>query len=119
MRLLNKTIVNSKEAIKKIKETNLPIRQSCAISKTCKSLEEQVNFIEEQRVELIKKYGVEKEGGYTIEASDQEAVEKYVSEYNELLNLEEEIDVRTLSIDDLESIYLTPQEFSTVEFIIE
>ena len=48
-------------------------------------------FIDEQRKDLIKKYGVEKEdGNFEIPVDEKEKREKFFTEYESLLEIEEE-----------------------------
>ena len=77
-------------------------------------------FIDEQRKDLIKKYGVEKEdGNFEIPVDEKEKREKFFTEYESLLDIEEEIDARKLTLDDLERVELTANEIETIEFMIE
>lgn len=119
MKLKNNNIVKASEALSKLLNTNLPVKQAYKIKKTLASIKKQTEFINEQRNELIKKYGVEKEEGYAISNDDKESMKKFMDDFNELLEMEEEIDVRTLTLDDLERIELTANELETIEFIIE
>lgn len=119
MQLKNKQIVDAQSALGKMLNTALPAKQSYHIKKTLESIKKQAVFLEEQRSELVKKYGVEKDGNYSIPDDDIEARKKFFEEYKELLDLEEEIDVRQLTLDELDRVELTANELESVEFILK
>ena len=120
MKLKNKQILEAQQALGKLLNTNLPGKQAYHIKKTLESIKKQIMFIEEQRKDLIKKYGVEKEdGNFEIPVDEKEKREKFFTEYESLLEIEEEIDARKLTLDDLERVELTANEIETIEFMIE
>ena len=119
MQLKNKQIVDAQSALGKMLNTALPVKQSYHIKKTLESAKKQAVFLEEQRTDLIKKYGVEKNGNYSIPDDDLTARKKYFDEYKELLELEEEIDVRQLTLDELDRVELTANELESVEFMLK
>ena len=119
MQLKNKQIVDAQPALGKMLNTALPVKQSYHIKKTLESVKKQAVFLEEQRTDLIKKYGVEKNGNYSIPDDDLTARNKYFDEYKELLELEEEIDVRQLTLDELDRVELTANELESVEFMLK
>lgn len=119
MQLKNKQIVDAQPALGKMLNTALPAKQSYHIKKTLESVKKQAVFLEEQRSELIKKYGAEKDGNYFIPDGDIEAKKKFFEEYKELLDLEEEIDVRQLTLDELDRVELTANELESIEFMLK
>ena len=119
MQLKNKQIVDAQPALGKMLNTALPVKQSYHIKKTLESVKKQAVFLEEQRTDLIKKYGVEKNGNYSIPDDDLTARKKYFDEYKELLELEEEIDVRQLTLDELDRVELTANEHESVGFMLK
>ena len=119
MQLKNKQIVDAQPALGKMLNTALPAKQSYHIKKTLESIKKQAVFLEEQRSELVKKYGVEKDGNYSIPDGDIEARKKFFDEYKELLELEEEIDVRQLTLDELDRVELTANELESFEFVLK
>lgn len=119
MQLKNKQIVDAQPALGKMLNTSLPAKQSYHIKKTLESVKKQAVFLEEQRSELVKKYGVEKDGNFSIPDDDIEARKKFFDEYKELLELEEEIDVRQLTLDELDRVELTANELESIEFMLK
>lgn len=119
MLLKNSEILASEGALSKLLNTPLPAKQAYNIKKTMKSIQEKLKDILEARNEIIKKYGVEKEdGSVEIPAEDVEAKKKFIEEYQQIIDLEEEVDVRQLSIDELDNIELTANEIETIDFLI-
>lgn len=119
MQLKNKQIAEAQPALGKMLNTALPAKQAYHIKKTMESIKKQAVFLEEQRSELVKKYGVEKDGNYSIPDDDLTARKKFFDEYKELLELEEEIDVRQLTLDELDRVELTANELESVEFVLK
>lgn len=119
MQLKNKQIVDAQQALGKMLNTALPVKQSYHIKKTLEAVKKQAVFLEEQRTDLIKKYGAEKNGNYSIPDDDLTARKKYFDEYKELLELEEEIDVRQLTLDELDRVELTANELESIEFMLK
>ncbi|WP_373143858.1 hypothetical protein [[Clostridium] innocuum] len=119
MLLKNKQIVDAQSALGKMLNTALPAKQSYHIKKTLESVKKQAVFLEERRTDLIKKYGVEKNGNYSIPDDDLTARKKYFDEYKELLELEEEIDVRQITLDELDRVELTANELESIEFMLK
>lgn len=117
MKLTNGTIYNATKALQKLKETPLPIKTSYKISKNAKTLLQKTSFIEEQRVSLVKKYGVESEEGM-ISVTPENA-EMFAEEYNELMAIEEEVDIQMVDIDELNDVKLTSNELETISFLID
>lgn len=119
MLLKNSQILASESALSKLLNTPLPAKQAYNIKKTMKSIQEKLKDVLETRNEIIKKYGIEKEdGSVEIPAEDVEAKKKFIEEYQQIINLEEDVDVRQLSIDELENIELTANEIETIDFLI-
>ena len=113
MKLKNGIIYNSYEPLAELRKANLPIKISAKLSKTSKAILEQYKFIEEQRIELVKKYGEEKEGNFNV--TDYAS---FFNDFNELLDMEEEIDVRVIDIDELPSdISISTEQYEALSFI--
>jgi hypothetical protein len=119
MKLKNGKIFNSKKALDKIKNTSLPIKTAYKIAKITKVIDEQYNFIVTQQNEIIKKYGTEENGCYGIKANDYENLNKYAKDFNEVLEIEEEIEIQKISLEELEKVELTINDVESIDFLIE
>ena len=72
--------------------------------------------IEESRMAIGKKYGEATEDGYTIPA---EKIEEANKEYEELMTLEQEVNICTISIDKLpDDLELTTAQVDALSYMI-
>ena len=96
----------------------IPAKANFAIQKNFSAIANAAKEIDKARIEVIKHYGVEDEtdGKYTI---PQENLEKANQELLELFELEQELDIRTFTIEDLGSAEFTPAQMQTIMFMIE
>lgn len=117
MQLTNKQVVKASDALAKMLNTSLPVKQAYSIKKTAESIKKQIIFVEEQRIELVKKYGEKDDDNYKI--VDKKSEDSFYKDYADLLSLKEDIDVRQLCIDELDGVELTPNEFESIEFMIK
>lgn len=117
MLLTNKRVMASQDAMTKMLNTNLPVKQAYHIKKTLEGIKKQVEFVSDQRVELIKKHGIAKDN--EIFEVPEENKADFFKDFGELLELEEDIDVRQLTLDDLDRIELTANELDTIDFMIK
>lgn len=88
---------------KVLEKAELSVGEWNALEKTFVSVSNQVNFVNKKYNELIKKYGKEKDGVIQLD-DDVDKRTKFFNEYNELLNLEEELDIRDFDVDTLEDV---------------
>ena len=107
----------------------LPIKLSYAIGKNIMKLQGEMEDIEKARINLIQQYA-EKEGDGTYKVVDGhyelgDNAEKFSDEYKEFLDTEQEIDIRTVpeevveSMDDSRYDVLTVAEMIALEFMLE
>lgn len=96
----------------------LPIKLSYTIKKNTSKFQAVAEQIEKSRVELIQKYGEETEdGGYKILPENEE---KANQEFNDLMNLEDNIDVHTIDINTLaDDIELTNAQMDAIMFMLK
>ena len=77
---------------------------------------ELIKEIEAARMEIGKKYGELKEGGYEIPSENIEAAN---SEYTDLMSVEQEVNITTISIDKLpDDLMLTTGQMNALSFMI-
>lgn len=92
-----------------ILKQKMSLKTKVYLQRLNKIVSDEFNIYEKERIELIKKYGQEKDGFITIE---QDNIEEFQKELNELLSTEVIIDVKNLwssdlSINNFESIETT------------
>jgi hypothetical protein len=92
-----------------ILKQKMSLKTKVYLQRLNKIVSDEFNIYEKERIELIKKYGQEKDGFITIE---QDNIEEFQKELNVLLSTEVIIDVKNLwssdlSINNFESIETT------------
>lgn len=101
-------------------DEKLPIKQAWKLNKLAKAFEKELQEIEEFRVNLVRKLGVQEEGNEEAEAISVPAdnMEAFVTEFNELLNQEVTIDFDPIDIDSLgEDIKVSSKDLMSLEKI--
>jgi hypothetical protein len=78
-------------SLKKVVDKDLPIQLAYRFGKFLKSLNIELQNIEEQRIKLIKKYAVQPQQGQEIKVADGKEPDFY-NEFNQLLQQEVNID---------------------------
>lgn len=120
MKLKNSQIINAVDALNKLSEANLPIRQAYNLSKTLTSIKRMAKAIYAERDKLIIKYGEKQEdGSHSIAANNAEGKAKFIEDYSVVLDIEEEVDVRKLSLDDLDGVMISANDLENIEFMID
>lgn len=125
MEIKLKEIVNANDTLTKLANaTGLSSVVAYRIMKNIKLLSEELELFEKNRMNIIKKYCAKDDGGkpllkennYTI---PNESLQEFNEQINELLEETATIDFKTLNIEKLDSLGLTPLELGTIEFLIE
>lgn len=96
----------------------IPAKANFAMQKNFAAIAAAAQGIEEARLEVAKHYGVLDEAGskYNIPEENMETVNK---ELIDLFNIEQELDIRMITIEDLGSAEFTPEQMSVLMFMIE
>jgi predicted ThiF/HesA family dinucleotide-utilizing enzyme len=102
MKLSLQEIFNIQAALIKLAEEKLPIKVAYRLARIIKGLEKEIGLVEEQRVDLIKKYGVE-DDNKNWKVPD-ENIAAFQTEYAELLKEEVELLAEPIKLSLLETI---------------
>ena len=106
---LNKTFEDSQQY--------LPAKVNFYIQKNKKRIAELAQEIEIARAEIIKNFGEQKEDQkYYI---PQNKIQEAQQELFDLLNIQQEIEVFTISLDDIENLHFTLPQMEALMFMIE
>ena len=106
---LNKTFEDSQQY--------LPAKVNFYIQKNKKKIAELAQEIEIARAEIIKNFGEQKEDQkYYI---PQDKIQEAQQELFDLLNIQQEIEVFTISLDDIENLHFTFPQMEALMFMIE
>ena len=106
---LNKTFEDSQQY--------LPAKVNFYIQKNKKKIAELAQEIEIARAEIIKNFGEQREDQkYYI---PQDKIQEAQQELLDLLNIQQEIEVFTISLDDIENLHFTLPQMEALMFMIE
>ena len=106
---LNKTFEDSQQY--------LPAKVNFYIQKNKKRIAELAQEIEIARAEIIKNFGEQKEDQkYYI---PQDKIQEAQQELLDLLNIQQEIEVFTISLNDIENLHFTLPQMEALMFMIE
>ena len=119
MKLTNGKIYSAAGVLQKLSTTKLPIKVAYTLKRNIDRLNKPFKLINEQRVELVKKYGEPMKDKPEEFIVSPEKREEFFKEFNELMDFEEEVDIRKLTIDELGDVEITPEELSIIEFMLD
>ena len=118
--LTNNDIYSINEQLNKVFEDSqqyLPAKVNFYIQKNKKRIAELAQEIEIARAEIIKNFGEQKEDQkYYI---PQDKIQEAQQELFDLLNIQQEIEVFTISLDDIENLHFTLPQMEALMFMIE
>lgn len=119
MKLTNLVLLNSEKSLAKLKTQNLPIKIAYKLNKNIHLISEQLKFIEEQRLTLIKTYGQPtNDGGYSIDKNNVEDYNKFINDFMEILQIEEEIDILPFTLDELSNVCMSSEDLDMISFLV-
>lgn len=117
MKLTIKDILEATPIFKKVTAFSLPAKVSYNIMRNMKKIEHEIKPFEESRLQLVRKYGKEGEDGKTTVL--EENLEAFYKDVASLLDEEIDVDIRSVKIDQLEGVKLTPNEIQFIDFMFE
>ena len=124
LKLNNKEIVNSIEALKNLSTKELNVKTSFKIAKNIKTIDEISNIFIEEKRKLVNKYGT-KDDKENLKLDDNgvaEIAKENLSEWNrsyeELLEIENNIEIEKIKLSDLD-IRVSAQELLAIEYMLE
>ena len=121
MKLTNEQIYNLTNTYSQVFadfKSYIPAKVNFAIQKNMQVLAAAAQGIEETRMEVAKHYGVMNEdgSGYSI---PEDARPRVQQELNDLFSIEQELEIKTFSIDALGDVEFTPAQMQVIMFMIE
>ena len=123
MKLTNKQIVESRVAIQKVLSQDLSVRTQFKLNKNVSELNKVISIYEDGRQKIIEKYcDKDKEGNPIIENGCyifKEKNEQFNKDFNDLNDIENEVEIETMTLDELEDIKLNNAEFNAIKFLIK
>ena len=114
-------LLNSTEILQKLSQKDFKAKLAWSIARLLKEAEKEIQQFNDTRMNLIKKYDERDEAGDLITDEkgnckiQQDAVQQFTDELNELVNTEIEINANKIDIELLEDTEFTPSDMSLLE----
>lgn len=128
MKMQNKEIVDFLNTCVSMKKKSLPVRLAYAIKKNVAAVQEAASAYTAEREELIRRYAKKDENGEIMTEDDcyiMEDKERFGKDMSELLNIETEVEIHTVSIlvvekcdEDPKYDSLTMAELDVIDFML-
>ena len=99
-------------------QSYIPAKVNFYIQKNMNALAAAAQAVEEARLGIAKHYGTPDENGSAYKIPEDQ-LPQATKELNELFSIEQELDIKTFSIEDLGSIEFTPAQMQAIMFMIE
>jgi len=117
MKIKLNQIYRAEPVLRKLTGQEMPIKIAYRIQKAIHNVQEEYARIEKLRMELVQKYGEEKEQKMQVK---QENVMQFAKEFAELLEEDVDLKCERLDIDALpDSIQMTVQDLENLGFLIK
>jgi hypothetical protein len=125
MKITNRNLQSKVQILSTISNKQLPVKISYAIAKNINIINTELKTFEGEKIKILEQYASKNEDG-TLKIED----DKYVfapgngaecqMKYNELLDIEVDLELRTIKVDDLlnSNINFTPAELIELDFMI-
>ena len=114
MKLKNGVIYASSGVLNKLCSIDLPIKTMYTLKKNCLALNGTLEFIDARRKELLQKYMDENN-----KWKDKDSEEKFINDFSEVLNIEEEVDIKMIDFEELDGIRISIADFNNILFMIK
>ena len=103
----------------------MPIKILWKIDGNLRKLKEFAIRIDEKQTEINQTYSTDEksenltlDNGEEVRKVKEEFLQEYQTEINDLMNIENDVDIETLSINDFNNIELSPTEFGSIRFML-
>jgi len=108
------------EPLAKLADKELDIRISYRLGKFIKVIGQELQELETNRIKLIKKYGkpVDNKAGQQEYQIEEENKNKFIDDFNKLLQEEINVDFSPISLEELKDVQLTPVDVMRLEGIV-
>lgn len=109
---------NRENAFREFMDIDFPIKVSFKLTKMFKEISRELSEFEEHKNKLIKKYGETKDDNIVVK---EDELENFYKEYNELLEMEVELDTDKIELDInlLNDIKVNTRNLGLMELFID
>lgn len=125
MKLLMNDIVRSESALTALGNTNgLSSIVAYRIFKNIKALHEEITLYNETRKKLCFAYANKDDKGNPIIKNNsydipKDKKEQFDNEFQELINMEVDIDIKKIKLEDIDKAGLSPFQIESIEFMLD
>ncbi|MCC7575003.1 hypothetical protein KO361_05405 [Candidatus Woesearchaeota archaeon] len=125
MKLKNRVVIEAIPALNNLSDVKLPVKTSYVIAKNIRELSKILEDIEKIKKQVFDKWVEKDKDGNPISEGNKEGVFKlkknneFNKEMNELLDIENDVNISTVTLDDLEGVDLTPGTIMSIDWMIE
>lgn len=123
VKLSNRRILEDRDILAEISRKQLPIKVSYAVAKNLSKINHELKIYDEERKKLIDKYAEKDEKGKVladkkgqVQFRDKAGWDKDI---NELMDIENEVEIHTFSMDLLNNFNISPGELMAMDYMIE
>lgn len=119
--LTNYEIYNTAMAYKEFFQnfnSYIPVKVNFYLQKNMNKLAAAAEEIEKARLEIAKHYGVIAEDGSSYSVPE-ELIPQANQELNNLFSIEQELDIKKVSLEDFGNVEFTPQQMQVIMFMID
>lgn len=126
LKVTNREMQSKVQILRNISNKQLPVKVSYAIAKNINAINKELKIFEDEKMKIIKEYAIKDEHGNPkirenntyefIEGKDEECNSKY----NELLDIEVDLELRQINVEDLfnSNVNFTPGELMELDFML-
>ncbi|NOW84272.1 hypothetical protein B0H39_003184 [Clostridium beijerinckii] len=126
MKITNRELQSKVQVLSMLSNKQLPVKVSYAIAKNINSINKELKIVDSEKQKLIKDYALKNEHGevktegnkilFPSDEKENECNEKY----NELLDIEVDLDVREVNVNELlnSNVEFSPSELIELDFMI-
>lgn len=120
MKFTNSKIYQIGTDLSSIAEINqyIPAKANFFLQKNIQAIAAAAQEVEESRLKIAQHYGVLNEAVGQYDIPDDKKSEA-IQELNDLFDIEQDIDIKTININDLGSAEFTPAQMKAIMFMIE
>ena len=118
-------LLNSVQVLKKLSSQNFMAATAYKIARICRESDKELELFNNQRTALIQKYGMRDDSGMLMKNEEgfiqfsPENSQKFTNEINELTQTIIHLNVEKMTIEELGTVLLTPDEMLMIDCFIE
>lgn len=126
MKITNRKLIESAAFISQVAQKQLPVKASYAISQNISKIKPILETYSKEREKILSKYAEKDDKGKFIlqadgisaKLKDAEAEKSFKKDIDTLLNISNDIDIRTIKISDIGDVKFSAAELNAIDFML-